>query len=88
MTYRSQAVGSVFLGTPLAFAICAFYAQFGPSEPATNYIVAIFLLLPVWSAVLIWGLKRQDPRTTWTGLAVALALAVALSALVGHLIGN
>jgi len=63
MSYLSQAVASTFLGTPLAFAVCALYVQFGPGDPATNFIMAIFLLVPVWSAILVWGLKRQSPRT-------------------------
>jgi len=78
MTYRSQAVASSVFGTALSFALCALYAQFGPGEPATNFVIALFLLVPLWSAIMVWGLKREDPRTAWIGLAAALGIASAV----------
>ncbi|ENO86976.1 hypothetical protein [Thauera linaloolentis] len=76
MSYRSQAVASVILGTPLAFALCGVYATLGPAEPATNYIAALFLLLPVWCGVLIWGLSRQRARQAWMHLGTGCAVMV------------
>lgn len=75
MSYRPQAVASVVLGTPLAFALCGVYAAIGPGEAATNYITALFLLLPVWCAVLIWGLSRRQPRQAWAHLGAGCLLA-------------
>lgn len=74
MSYRSQAVASVVLGTPLAFALCGLYAALGPARPATNYVTALFLLLPVWCAIMIWGLVQRDPRQSWLQLGGACAV--------------
>lgn len=88
MSYRSQAVASTFVGTPLAVALCALYAQFGPGAPATNFIMAIFLLVPIWSAILVWGLKRDNPRTAWIGLVGALAVIGTILFIARKLLGE
>lgn len=73
MTYRSQALASVILGTPLTLGLTGLYAQFGPAAPATNYIAALLLLTPIWLVVMVWTLKRETGITAWLGLACANA---------------
>ncbi|ATE61811.1 hypothetical protein [Thauera sinica] len=85
--YRSQAVASVVLGTPLAFALCGLYAAFGPAAAATNYLAALFLLLPVWCGILIWGLSHRQARQAWihlgAGCAAVACAAIAMRVLSG-----
>ncbi|MED5611662.1 hypothetical protein VV867_28510 [Pseudomonas sp. JH-2] len=88
MSYRSQALASTFLGTPLTLTLCALYAEYGPGLPYTNAVVAVFLLAPVWCAVMIWGLKRATPRAAWMGLGGALALAGGCLFIARHLAGG
>lgn len=78
MSYRSQAVATTFLGTPLAFGLCALYAGFGLGTPGTNFMVAAFLFLPVWAGIMVWGLKRENPRVAWAGLGLTLLLITAI----------
>lgn len=88
MSYRSQAVASTFLGTPLTLVLCGLYAQFGPASPATDYITAVILAVPLWSAVMVWGLWRPDPRVAWLGLGGALASAVTALLVARHMLGG
>ncbi|MNZ27717.1 hypothetical protein D3C78_449380 [compost metagenome] len=88
MSYRSQALASTFLGTPLTLAVCALYAEYGPGLPYTDFVVAVFLLVPVWCVVMIWGLKRSQPRNSWIGLGSALAVAGGLLFITRHLSGG
>lgn len=83
MSYRSQAVASVVLGTPLAFALCGLYAELGPAKPATNYLVALCLLLPVWCAVMVWGLAQRNPRQSWLQLGITCAIVACAVFLAG-----
>ncbi|MBO3278093.1 hypothetical protein [Pseudomonas schmalbachii] len=88
MSYRSQAVASTFLGTPLTLALCALYAEYGPGLPYTRFVVAVFLLVPVWCAVMIWGLKRAKSLSCWIGLGGALAIAGGVLFLARHSSGG
>jgi 4-amino-4-deoxy-L-arabinose transferase-like glycosyltransferase len=87
--YWSQTFAAILLGTPLAFAVGGLYAQFGPSDPATNYIAAVMLLLPVWLGIMLWTLKRQKARSAWLvlgALNLCMLCMIVLSRLVlgGH----
>ena len=87
MSYRSQAVASVLLGTPLSFAVCGLYAQFGPADPATDFLVGMCLLLPVWCAILMWGLKRERGSSAWAGLSAGCVVVGAIVLISRYLIG-
>lgn len=78
MSYRSQAVASSVLGTALSLVLAALYTQYGPGEPATCFVVAVFLLVPLWCGLLMWGLKQQVPRRAWIGLGVPLVFALVI----------
>ncbi len=86
--YRSQSIAATLLGTPLAFLLAGFWMQFGPGAPATNYYVANLLLIPIWCAIMIWGLKRERGSTVWIWLAVALAVAIAAMLIARKLLGS
>lgn len=78
-SYRSQAVASVVLGTPLTFGLCGLYVTVGPATPEVNYVTGILLLLPTWIAVLLWALTRRSARRAWLGLGgTCIAIAVAI----------
>lgn len=77
MSYRSQAVACGLLGTALSLVLAALYTQYGPGSPATRFVVAVFLLVPLWCGLLMWGLKQKVPRRAWIGLGMPLAFALA-----------
>lgn len=82
MSYRTQALASVVLGTPLTLALTGLYAQFGPAQPATNFIAALLLMTPIWLTIMVWTLKRTRGRVAWLGLGAAnlIAFGVILAA--------
>ncbi|MDR2128924.1 MAG: hypothetical protein LBP52_07650 [Burkholderiaceae bacterium] len=88
MTYRSQALASVVLGTPLTLALTGLYAQFGPGAPATNFIAALLLMTPIWLAVMVWTLKRTRGRTAWLGLGAANLVVYTAILLLKYLVFN
>lgn len=82
MSYGSQATAGVVLGTPLAFVIAGIYAELGPADPATNFMAALYLSIPLWLAVMVWALKRTHALSAWGGLLLAdAAMAVLVVAL-------
>ncbi|MEX1828155.1 hypothetical protein [Luteibacter sp. CQ10] len=71
MSYGPQTLAGIVLGTPLTFLIVGLYAQWGPSDPSTNFIAALYFSVPVWLTIMIWALKRSSARTAWLTLLAA-----------------
>lgn len=78
MSYRSQAVASGVLGTSLSVTIAALYAEYGPGDPASRFITAVFMLAPIWCGLLMWGLKQTSPCRAWIGLGILLLVTLIL----------
>jgi len=68
-------LAGTLLGLPLAAALCTLAILWLPGGWWTGAVGAVLAVLPVWVAILCFGLLFPSNRAAWLWLAVANVLA-------------
>lgn len=80
----AKTLAGIVLGMPLAFALCGLYGYLGPGTLQDNYLVVLWLLLPVWTAVMSMTFVCRSGLRAWGWLILGNAAGFGLLALVRH----
>lgn len=74
----SKAIAGTFAGFTLSVALCGLYGWLGPGSLVDKYMVVLWLLLPVWMAILTGCFFFTRGKHSWFVLIIANLIAYAL----------
>lgn len=73
-----KVLGGVLLGGPLAFALCGVYGYLAPGSLLDNYLMVLFLLLPVWCGLFSLTVACRSALRAWSWLGIGNVMAFGL----------